>query len=180
MIATTIAYVITGKNTIYRSQVQSRIESPAHRSEYSVPLMQKLFVKDAMTKKVITTALNSPLSEVAEIMAKNRIKGTPVLDDDGKLVGMVTLTDVLKTHPDKRAATKVSSVMTKELVTTIPDESLYAAFGKMTNNQIGRLPVVGQGDSIKLIGIITREDVWRVYNIEIMSKLEEVKLSGSI
>lgn len=180
MIATTIAYVITGKNTIYRSQVQSRIESPAHRSEYSVPLMQKLFVKDAMTKKVITTALNSPLSEVAEIMAKNGIKGTPVLDDDGKLVGMVTLTDVLKTHPDKRAATKVSSVMTKELVTTIPDESLYAAFGKMTNNQIGRLPVVGQGDSIKLIGIITREDVWRVYNIEIMSKLEEVKLSGSI
>ncbi len=53
MIATTIAYVITGKYTIYRSQVQSRADSPAHRSEYSIPLLQKLFVKDAMTKKVI-------------------------------------------------------------------------------------------------------------------------------
>ena len=41
--------------------------------------MQKLFVKDAMTKKVITTTLNSPLSEVAEVMSKNGIKGTPVL-----------------------------------------------------------------------------------------------------
>jgi CIC family chloride channel protein len=180
MIATTLAYVITGKYTIYRSQVQSRADSPAHRSEYSTPLMQKLFVKDAMTKKVTTTALNSPLSEVAEIMAKNTIKGMPVLDDNGKLVGMVTLTDVLKVNPEQRATTMVSSVMTKELITTIPDESLYTAFGKMTSNQIGRLPVVEPGDSTKLIGIITREDVWRVYNIEIMSKLEETKLSGSV
>ncbi len=179
MIAVTIAYVITGKYTIYRSQVQSRADSPAHRSEYSAPLMQKLFVKDAMTKKIITTTLNSPLSEVAELMAKNTIKGTPVLDDNGRLVGVVTLTDVLKVNSEQRATTKVSSVMTKELITTIPDESLYTAFGKMTNNQIGRLPVVEPGDSTKLIGIIAREDVWRVYNIEIMSKLEEVKLSGS-
>jgi CIC family chloride channel protein len=180
MIATTIAYVITGKTTIYRSQVQSRTESPAHRSEYSIPLLQKLFVKDAMTKKVITTAPNSPLSEIAGIMAKNGIKGVPVLDDKGRLVGMVTLTDVLQINPDQRAATMVGSVMTKELVTTIPDESLYVAFDKMTNNQIGRLPVIEKGDSIKLIGIITREDVWRVYNIEITSRLDEVKLSGRI
>ena len=180
MIATTIAYVITGKTSIYRSQVKSRIESPAHRGEYSVPLLQKLFVKDAMTKNVITIALNSPISEVAEIMAKNGIKGMPVLDIEGKLVGVVTLTDVLKINSDERATTRVRSVMTKELVTTLPDESLYIAFGKMTNNQIGRLLVVGQGDNIKLMGIITREDVWRVYNIEILSELEELKLSGSI
>ena len=113
-------------------------------------------------------------------MAKNAIKGMPVLDDNGRLVGMVTLTDVLKVNPEQRATTMVSSVMTKELITTIPDESLYTAFGKMTSNQIGRLPVVEPGDSTKLIGIITREDIWRVYNVEIMSKLEEVKLSGSV
>ena len=180
MIATTIAYVITGKTTIYRSQVQSRAESPAHRSEYSIPLLQKLFVKDAMTKKIITTTLNTLVSEVAEILSKNGIKGTPVVDDSGRLVGIVTLTDVLKINPDQRIATKVSAVMAKELVTTIPDESLYVAFGKMTNNQIGRLPVVEQTDGTKLIGIIAREDVWRVYNIEILSKLDEVKLSGSV
>jgi chloride channel protein, CIC family len=180
MIATTIAYVITGKNTIYKSQVQSRAESPAHQSEYSIPLMQKLFVKDAMTKKVITTTPNSLLSEVAEVLAKNGIKGTPVLDDSDRLVGMVTLTDILHIHPDQRATEMVNSVMTRELVTTIPDESIYTAFDKMTSNQIGRLPVVEQVGSTKLIGIITREDIWRVYNVEIRSRLEEVKLSGSV
>ena len=70
--------------------------------------------------------------------------------------------------------------MTKELITTISSDSLYTAFDKMTNNQIGRLPVVDPNDRTKLLGIITREDVWRVYNIEITSKLEEVKLSGRV
>jgi len=57
MIATAIAYIIAGKYTIYKSQVPSRADSPAHRSEYSTPLMQKLFVKDAMTRKVTTATL---------------------------------------------------------------------------------------------------------------------------
>ncbi len=179
MIATTIAYVITGKVTIYRSQVPSRADSPAHRGEYSIPLLKKLFVKDSMTRKVITTTPNSMISEVAEILSKNGIKGTPVLNDDGKLVGMITLTDILKLHPDQRPKTKVGSVMTKDLITVIPDDSLYTAFDKMTNNQIGRLAVVEPSNGTKLIGIITREDVWRVYNVEITSQLEEVKLSGT-
>ena len=180
MIATTIAYVITGRNTIYRSQVPSRAESPAHKGEYSIPLLQKLFVKDAMTNRVTTTTPSSLISEVAEMMAKNGIKGVPVLDDNGGLIGIVTVTDILKIHPDRRATVMVSAVMTKELITAFAEESLYSAFDRMTGNQIGRLPVVERGGGMKLIGIISREDVWRVYNIEISSRLEEVKLSGSV
>ena len=180
MIATTIAYVITGRNTIYRSQVPSRAESPAHKGEYSIPLLQKLFVKDAMTNRVTTTTPSSLISDVAEMMAKNGIKGVPVLDDNGGLIGIVTVTDILKIHPDQRATVMVSAVMTKELITAFAEESLYSAFDRMTGNQIGRLPVVERGGGMKLIGIISREDVWRVYNIEISSRLEEVKLSGSV
>ncbi len=93
---------------------------------------------------------------------------------------MVTLTDVLQLHPDQRTKTKVDSIMTKEIITANPDDTLYTAFDKMTNNQIGRLPIVEKSSNSKLMGIITREDVWRVYNIEIRSKLDDVKLSGSI
>ena len=150
MVATTIAYVITGKVTIYKNQVQSRAESPAHRGEYSIPLLQKLFVKDGMTKKVITTTSNTLVSDVAETLSKNGIKGIPVLDDNGRLAGIITLTDVLQVHPDQRATTKVRSVMTKELVTTTPNESLYTAFDKMTSNQVGRLPVMDQEEQLKV------------------------------
>jgi CIC family chloride channel protein len=180
MIATAVAYIITGRNTIYRSQVPSRADSPAHRGEYCIPLLQKLFVKDAMNNKVIAIKPNVLLSEIAELMTKNGIKGMPVVDDNGDLVGMVTLTDILQIHPEQRAKKTAKVVMAKELVVTCPNEDLCVAFEKMTNNQIGRLPVVDPRNCKKLIGIITRGDIGRVYNVEITSRLEETKLSGSV
>lgn len=178
MIATTLAYVITGKNTIYRSQVSSRADSPAHRAEYSVPLLQKLTVKDAMSKKVITVRPNSYLSEVADLMTKNRIKGIPVTDSNGDLIGIITLSDILQIDPKERVEKTVETVMIKDPVVTYPDEDLYVAFQKMAVNQIGRLPVVNAGNR-RLIGIVTRGDIARVYDIEVHSRLEEARLSRS-
>ena len=139
MIATAIAYVITGKNSIYRSQVQSKADSPAHRSEYSVLLMQKLLVKDAMTKKVITKPMDAPVSEIAESISKHGIKGMPIIDNNGKPAGIVTLADILKVQSDKRSHTKVSTIMAKDIVVAYPDDNIYSAYSKMINNQIGRL-----------------------------------------
>jgi CBS domain-containing protein len=63
--------------------------------------------------------------------------------------------------------------MTKDPVVTVPTETLSSVLGKLTGNQIGRLPVVSVADKKKLVGIVTREDIWRVYRIEINSRLEE-------
>ena len=75
---------------------------------------------------------------------------------------------------------KVEEIMSRDLVVIEQNASLYNAFELMTGNQIGRLPVVDSLDHKKMIGLITREDIGRVYNIEIQSRLEEMKLSGSI
>jgi CIC family chloride channel protein len=175
MIATTIAYVITGKNTIYEKQVESRADSPAHRGEYSVPLLQRLTVKDAMSKKVITVTPDYRLSKVADTMAKNKIKGIPVVDRNKDLIGIITFTDILQVHPEQRAKRTAGAVMTKELITIDANENLYVAFGKMTSNQIGRLLVVDPTNCKKLIGIITREDISRVYDGEVRERLESLK-----
>jgi CIC family chloride channel protein len=175
MIATTIAYVITGKNTIYENQVESRADSPAHRGEYSVPLLQKLKVKDAMSKKVITVVPDTHLSKVADIMAKNKIKGIPVVDSNNDLVGIITFTDILQVSPAQRVKKTVGTIMTKDLITTDANENLYVVFEKMTSNQVGRLLVVDPDNHKKLLGIITREDIGRVYDDEIKAKLEFLK-----
>lgn len=54
-------------------------------------------------------------------------------------------------------------------------ENLYVAFGKMTSNQIGRVLVVDPTNCKKLIGIITREDISRVYDGEVRARLESLK-----
>ena len=181
MIATTIAYIITGRITIYRSQVPSRAESPAHRGEYSIPLLQKLFVKDAMTTHVITINPDKLVSEAAEVMEKNGIRGLPVTNLQGELIGIITPTDILQIHPDQRSKKTVVDIMTKDPIVTYSNEDLSSVLEKFTDNQIGRLPVVDPANKKRLIGIISREDIWRVYKIEINSRLEEgVKLSGSV
>ena len=147
MVATTIAYIVTGKNTIYKSQVPSRAESPAHKGEYSIPLLQRLLVKDAMTRNVITARPYSPLSEVASMMAEKGINGVPILDNEGNLIGMITRTDILQVYPDQREKKKVEEIMSRDLVVIEQNASLYNAFQLMTGNQIGRLPVV---DSLEL------------------------------
>ncbi len=181
MIATAIAYIITGKYSIYKSQLPTRADSPAHRGEYSTPLLQKLFVKDAMTNHVITAYPDMLISSASEMMEKNGIRGLPVTNLQGELIGIVTISDILETHPDERYKKTIKEIMTKDPIVTHPTENISSVLDKLTGNQIGRLPVVDPSNKKRLLGIITREDIWRVYRIEVNACLEEGnKLSGSV
>ncbi len=171
MVAVVIAYVLTGKNTIYQSQVISRSESPAHRAELSTPLLQRLKVKDAMTKNVITISPKTTLEEVVEVLKQHKIKGLPVVEE-GKLKGVITLTDILRVPRELWRKTFVESKMSKNVIVAKPEESLYDAFMKMVNNEIGRLPVVEISNPEKLVGIITRVDIGHHYDSELKASLE--------
>lgn len=169
MVATSIAYVTTGRNTIYKSQVRSKADSPAHRSEYLVPILKKLKVKDYMSKNVVTVEVNSLLSEAIEKMTSNKVGGLPVVDEARNLVGMITRSDILRIPLEQRSKKTVGSAMSRSLVVTYPEEDLETVFIKMLRNQIGRLPVVEPENSKKLVGIIAREDIMRAYKTELVT-----------
>lgn len=165
MLSTAIAYVITGRHTIYKSQVPSRYESPAHMSEYAIPLLMKIKVRDAMTTNLITIRPGDLIIKAAELMAKHEIRGLPVVEDNN-LVGIITFSDILRVQPDKRGVIKVEEIMSRDIITTYPDESLFEAFEKMIHYQVGRLPVIEGPGKSKLIGIITRGDIGRIYELK--------------
>lgn len=174
MIATAIAFVITTRHTIYKSQLPSRAQSPAHRSEFSTPLLEKLVVSDAMKSKFVLTAKPDMLiSMAADTMKKKKIRGLPVTNLQEELVGIITFADVLQINPEQRGQKPVSAVMTKEVVVAYPEESLTTVLEKFNGNQIGRMPVVNRTNKKQIVGIITREDVWRVYVDEANSLLGE-------
>lgn len=172
MLSTAIAYVITGRNTIYVSQVTSRGDSPAHMSEYAIPFLTRIRVRDAMTRNLITVKPDSTVREAAELMMRHEVRGLPVVED-GNLVGIITFSDVLRTPPEKRDVTRVSEVMSRDVVTTYPDESLFHAFEKMIHYQVGRLPVVEAPGRRRLVGIITRGDIGRIYELKMNQLLME-------
>ena len=75
MIAVGLAYVIIGRNTMYKSQVLSPAESPAHRDKYSYPLLNHMHVKEAMKTDVITLSPQSTIAEAAQSYTIERYQG---------------------------------------------------------------------------------------------------------
>jgi len=124
MVAVVISYFVTGpKYTIYRSQVPNRAASPAHRGEYSIPLLTRIYVVDAMNPSVVTASPDKTVEEVYSIMLEKGFRGMPVVSD-GRLVGIVTLSDLMRVPRDKMAQTRVDLVMTKRVLTVNPGETL--------------------------------------------------------
>lgn len=138
-----------------------------------------LKVSEVMRREVATVHPDGPITEVVELLLDKDFTAAPVIDDQGKVVGMVSDNDLmtrggmnvtisLKKATDldyvrelheslENANRKVSEVMTREVVTTTPDAILGRAAKLMVEKHLKRLPVV-DGDG-KLVGILGRLDV---------------------
>ena len=173
MVAVVTAYfVTTPKFTIYRSQVPKRSDSPAHRGEYNVPLMTKIFVSDAMNHSVMTLSPTDTVGAAYQAVVEKGFRGIPIVDAE-KVVGIVTVSDLQRIPREQMASTPVKEVMTQRVFVAHLDDSLLSVLETMTNHGVGRLPVVTK-DSGKLVGIITRTDVIRAYEraVDLLSKSE--------
>jgi len=125
-------------------------------------LLGRFRVKDIMTPDPIYVTPETKVREVIDLMLKYKHLGYPVVRD-GELIGIVTLKDVM--NADEEDA--VENVMSKRVVTISPDENAFEALKIMSENGIGRIPVVKNG---KLVGIVSRSDIIRV--LEILEAIE--------
>ncbi|HTX44352.1 MAG TPA: CBS domain-containing protein, partial [Methanocella sp.] len=85
----------------------------------------------------------------------------PVLEN-GRMVGIVTLTDVSRVPLEARATTPIKDVMTRKVITLKPDDDAFTALQKLSSNKIGRL-VVMEGD--RIVGIISRTDMLKALEL---------------
>ena len=124
-------------------------------------------VSSLMTKDVVTLGRNDVLSAADDLMKASRIRHMPILDDDGRLVGILSQRDLFlnalvralgfgTVAGDKaRDRILVKEVMTSEVVTTTPDTPLPEAAQVMVERKIGCLPVIERD---ALVGILTESD----------------------
>lgn len=124
---------------------------------------------DVMVTQVITVNLHDTVAVVEEKMRVNRIRHIPVLDDNQRLVGMVTYRDLLSfAHPKRTEEGWVfdrsemnqfilKHIMTKEPVTLKPSDTVARAVEIMATEKYGCIPVVD--DNKQLCGIVTQIDI---------------------
>ncbi len=164
MVASVVAYMVTGEYTLYTKQVPTRVESPAHRSEMLIDLLEEVKVEEAMVpaERVTTVSPENTVLDVLRLIERTGYIGYPVIEN-GKLVGIITFEDVEKVPVEERGRVRVRDVMTKKLIVAYPDENLRSALAKIVNHNIGRLLVVPRDDETKLLGILTKGDIIRAY-----------------
>ena len=124
-------------------------------------------VRDLMTADPATLSEDESLVVASDVMRLGRVRHLPVLDKEGQVVGILSDRDLaggaLLRAAGMDAATErrllervtVGEVMTREVVTTLPGNSLQAAARKMNRRKISCLPVVDEG---RLVGIVTERD----------------------
>jgi CBS domain-containing protein len=143
-------------------------------------------VADVMSHDPIVVKPETPLKEAIHLIADKRVSGLPVVDEQGKLVGVISETDLMwqetgATPPPyimvldsviylenparyeqelhKALGQTVGEVMTSEAITTKPDQPLREAAQLMHDRDVRRLPVIDATG--KVVGILTRGDIVR-------------------
>jgi CBS-domain-containing membrane protein len=134
------------------------------------------YVRDIMTTPVVTVRPDTPYRELAAMFRRHRVSGFPVTDDEGRVIGVVSETDLLVLaaaddpgprgwRPHRRhrvpAPATAGDLMTHPPMTISPDDLVQAAARLMQARGLQRLPVVG-GDG-RLAGIVSRSDVLSVF-----------------
>ncbi|MFJ2915702.1 CBS domain-containing protein [Streptomyces sp. NPDC087228] len=161
--------------------------------------MKRIKVGDLMTDEVVSVVPVTSFKEVAKLLAQHNISGLPVLDDEDRVVGVVSESDLLNRQaarhlvtgdlPDAAIGTAVSSgaeftaaeVMSTPAVTVHADETAPDAARLMMRSGVERLPVVDDED--RLVGIVTRRDLLRLFlrpDAEIRRRLVEDVLVGTM
>lgn len=112
-------------------------------------------VHDIMTPDVLTVSPDMTTENAARMLFARGISGMPVIDDDGKLVGMVTEFDIIA--KDGRT---VGEIMTSDVITVSEDADAETVARILTSRRVRRLPVVADGS---VIGIISRSDLVRLF-----------------
>ena len=135
--------------------------------------------KDVMNPDVVYVAPGTPLKDVAEIMGRHAISGVPVVDEDQKVMGVISEKDFLSHMGIQKNITFMSvvaecligdgcmavdirgksaeDIMTAPAITVYEDTSIMEVDNCMRNHRINRVPVLNQMD--KLSGIVTRTDL---------------------
>jgi CIC family chloride channel protein len=129
-------------------------------------LLETITVGEIMQTDPPTVREDDSLAKAYQVMEDTRQHGIPVVDADGRLVGLVALDDLDRTHTENGGPGRtVGEVCTRELLVAYPDESIADALRRMGPRDVGRLPVVARDDPERLLGLLRSSHVVRAYNI---------------
>ncbi len=131
-----------------------------------VEVLESITVGEVMRSNLPTLSQDATLATAAEMFTTTHHHGLPVVDAQGNLVGIFTVSDLERAEAlDTAEPAKIGAVCTRDLVVAYPEESIGSALRRMSVRDIGRLPVVAQDNPRHLLGMLRRNDLVRAYDL---------------
>jgi CIC family chloride channel protein len=172
VLATLLAEIMF-PHSIYTLKLALRgIHLTAGRAE---DVLASVPVSDVMEAEVDTIPAGTTLEELAQALRHSHHHGYPIIDEQRRLRGIVTLTDVDRAlHSDLDRSTPVMDFATPRsaLLTVTPDASIGEALQQMGRRGFGRVPVVDADNPDRLLGLIRRESIITAYNLALTRRAE--------
>ncbi len=177
MLTTSIAFMLLPRWSIYENQVENSHNSPVHRHEFEVDILEELTVESCMVRVVQTIPEDASFHDIVETVMSRTHSNYPVLDRSGRLVGVLCFRDIRQFALDG-SLTDVAvagDLMEVDFVTVRPGDSLHEAMQRIGTGKIELLVVVSEDTEPRLLGVITRSNIVAAYSRELRRRRATVE-----
>jgi CIC family chloride channel protein len=166
VVATSISHRMMKGESIYTLKLSRR--GVRLKRGRDIDIMEAVLVSDVMEVKHTSVNYNVSVASLAALFLQTNQHAFVVLDDAGKLYGIVSLNDYRRVSESggDLDQMKVKDIATRTLVTAFPDETLRVVLQRMAPRDLSRIPVISREDQRQLLGVVRRNDVVRAYQTE--------------
>ena len=135
--------------------------SEEERSTQASVTLENVLVKEIMTKDVVSVSSSMNVEELVHFMFEKKHMGYPVIEG-GSLKGIVTFTHIQRVPTLDRPVTRVSEIMTRDVISVTSDAQAIDVLKLVTSKNIGRVLVIDNGS---VVGVLSRTDLVRTLRL---------------
>lgn len=179
MWVSTLCFLLCHGTSLYSKQVPTRLESPAHRGDFTIDVLEGMKVEDVYRRdrKIELVPEAMPLSSIVKLLSRTHQHYFPVVNAGGKMVGIFSADDVRSYIYDETIwqLADAADVMTSRFLSVAPDDDLNEAMRKFTALNIDELPVMDPESPGRLIGMLRRKEAIGAYNRQLAKRQEAAR-----
>ncbi len=172
MIAVGLATFVVGHSSIYKNQLATRSDSPAHRFRFAMPLLASVLVGDAARQARVVVSVDEVAAVACAKMEAAGVPGAPVVARDGTVMGLVDLDKLWLAPGGGRVGT--SDYLRDPILAA--DDGLDDALGSLADHHRSWAPVVTSG---RVVGILSVQDAMAAYRTALRGNIRQVRGLGA-
>jgi len=168
-----LAYLSSGKRTLYKEQKKSRRESPAHRGDFIIDVLKGLTIRESLPESARdfeVVSLDTPLPELGRLVTTTTQSTFPLVDENGDYYGVFSLDDLRAfLYSDLGELAVAQDLATPQVEPLTLQMDLSTALSRFATEHFAELPVVDEQAPTKLIALLRRGDLVRQYNRQLLA-----------